>query len=89
MTLSTSKAETVHISQTFKILRDEGLIRNNTINHLNCILHGHSTVFIVSFDYTDGLHGVTWEHNATLSDHFAGTFVCENVACVFDVVVTL
>ena len=63
------------------------IIRNNTINHLNYILHVHSTVFIYLKKALDGLHGVTWEDNAALTDHFADPFVHENVACVFDVVV--
>ena len=47
------------------------------MNHLNYILHVHSTVFIVSFDNTekvlDCLHGVKWEDNAALTDHFAAS----------------
>ena len=61
------------------------LILNNTINHLNYVLHVHSTVFIASEKALDILHGVTREYNAALTDHFTDPFVHENVACIFDV----
>ena len=63
------------------------LIRNNTVNHLDYVLHVHSTVFIMSFNKNwvvyMGLHGNTF---AALIDLFL-IFVPENVAPVFNVVV--
>ena len=34
------------------------------------------------------LHDATWESVVALTDHFADAFLCENVAHIYDVVVT-
>ena len=47
------------IIQTFKLLRDEGV---NTINHLNYVMHVHSTGFHCVVKQYLKKHGVTCEN---------------------------